>query len=919
MIKLQATDLRCEDRRNPMGVESSVPHLSWVLRSSKRGECQAAYQVLVATSPESLTDDTADLWNSGKVETSQSTQVIYNGKPLPSMAVCYWTVRVWGNDGRESSWADYAFWVMGVLTSREWAARWIGAISDVEANLPPGKHYHLYLPENDADDPWLRRHPLADASIYLRKEIFVSEGLTRATVYICGLGAFELQVNGEHAGDHFLEPAWTDYANRCNYSTYDVTEKIQSGTNALGVLLGNSMYNVTGGRYAKFLASYGPPKMILQMVLEYDDGRLEMFVSDSTWLWKRSPITFNCIFGGEDYDATLETPSWSSPGIDTGDWQMVQLVEPPKGKLVSEVIEPRRVLRTLTPVMVTEPARDILVYDLGQNFAGRMRITVAGKRGVKIRMLPGELLDSRGFVDQRNMVHASKEKTTEFNYTINGQGANTKETWAPRFSYSGFRYLQIEFPNADSPVERPVIAEVVGEMISIDVEEIGSFACSCSSVMKVYHLIRSAIRSNLQSVVTDCPHREKLGWLEQTYLMGASIMYEFGLSVFNRKTLADIVDAQQDNGLVPDIAPEYVTFVDGFRDSPEWGSAIVLLPWLSYLHYLDIGIFEQYFDAMMAYMNYLRSQAVEGIINHGLGDWYDFGPKPSGHSQLTTAGVTGTAIFYQNCLALSKAARVLGREKDVVTLQGWAEGSKSAFNGRFLHPEKGYYDFNSQTANAMPLALGMVPHEVERQVIDHLVDNLRQNQHQITSGDIGHAYVLRALAKYGYHEDVLQSIRRTTGYGYMYQLEMGATTLAEAWDASPSSSQNHMMLGHALEWFYTGLGGLQIDERFPETHQFVIAPHPVGGIDWVSLHHNTIFGEIQLMWTLQDGKFVLELTVPLNTSALVYLKVDSPRFVKESGISVYEIPGNRFLFTENGYCVFKVQSGTYEFSMDWHA
>ena len=312
-MKLQAVDLRCDDRRNPLGVESNSPCLSWVCQSTKRGEKQIAYQILVASDPEYLTEENADFWNSGRIDSSESYGIPYRGKPLSSMTRLFWTVRVWGSDGRESDWSAASQWVMGILSQREWSAHWIGAISDEEARLPRERTYHMhrYL---QGDDPWAQVPDLAKTSILLRKEFFISEGMVRATIFVCGLGAFTLSVNGSRIGDHFLSPAWTDYTRRCAYLTFDVTNQVQSGDNALGVMLGNSMYNVAGGRYSKFLVSFGPPKLILQMALEYDDGRLEMFMSDSSWLWKRSPITFNCIFGGEDYDARLEEPAWDQAG-----------------------------------------------------------------------------------------------------------------------------------------------------------------------------------------------------------------------------------------------------------------------------------------------------------------------------------------------------------------------------------------------------------------------------------------------------------------------------------------------------------------------------------------------------------------------------------------------------------------------------
>ena len=908
MIRLEAVQLRCENRITPLGVGVQAPVLSWLLNSSRRGEQQIAYQILVASSLERLTKHDADYWNSGKVSSTETVNVRYQGKPLPSMVSCYWVVRVWGRDGRESKWSAPARWVMGVLTQREWFADWIGAISDKEANLPTGRNYHLHHVGSAPDDPWAAVPDLAKASIMLRKEIFVSDGLNRATVFVCGLGAFEMLVNGSNISDHFLEPAWTDYNKRCPYLTYDMTKALHAGENAVGVILGNSMYNVVGGRYSKFVGSYGPPKMILQMCLEYDDGRLEWFISDSTWQWALSPITFNCIFGGEDYDSRMEQKNWSLPDFSEGNWQQVKQVSPPKGQLVSEIIAPRKVQKVIEPVNVTEPCPGVLVFDLGQNFAGRMRICVSGSAGQTVRMLPGELLDNEGFVTQKNMTHGREDWTTEYNYTLKGEG---EETWAPRFSYTGFRYVQAEGASLEQQNGYSLIHELVGEAIYLDVSQAGTFDCSCQKVMEVYKLINEAVKSNLQSIATDCPHREKLGWLEQVYLMGPSLLYQYDLQNFLHKVIRDMQDAQQEDGLIPDIAPEYVVFENGFRDSPEWGAASVLLPWLLYIFYGDVGVLEKSFDSMLRYVNFLESQSSDYIVTHGLGDWYDFSPAPFGVSQLTSMGVTATAIFYEITDCLAKIAQVIGRDDQVEILREKAKRIREAFNRRFLSNDGGAYDRGSQTACAMPLVNHIVPQESITTVSEHLVKDVKDHQYQITAGDIGHVYVLRALSEMGADEVILNSIRREKKFGYLYQLAMGASTLTEAWNADTSQSQNHFMLGHAMEWFYTSLAGIQFDERFPKYHQVVIHPKPVGDIDWVSATYQTIFGKLEVSWILAEEQFTLELTIPMNMTALVMLPTDAPRFVRESGISIYEIAGMKYLGLEDGKSMFEVSAGKF--------
>ncbi|MBN2047498.1 MAG: family 78 glycoside hydrolase catalytic domain, partial [Anaerolineaceae bacterium] len=792
MIRLEAGNLRCENIINPLGVEQHNPLLSWVLRSSLRGEEQIAYQVLVASDLDLLNADIGDYWDTGKVDSSVSSAIPYRGKPLHSMMKCYWKVRVWGRDQYPSPWSESAWWVMGVMTLREWVADWIGAITNREANFPAGRHYHLYHPPV-CDDLWAKVDELAGASIQLRKEILVSPGLRQAIIYVSGLGAFELYLNGNRVSDHVLEPGWTDYEKRCYYLSYDVSEMLQAGENAVGVLLGNSMYNVIGGRYAKFRGSFGAPKMILQMALEYDDGRLEWLVSDASWKWSKSPITFNCIFGGEDYDARLEQDDWAQPGFDASQWQSARLVESPVGRLESEMIPPRRVKMEFAPINIVEPKPGVLVFDLGQNFSGRMRLEVSGSRGSSVRMLPGELLDEKGFVNQSAMISGMEGLTTEFNYTLRGKG---KEIWSPSFSYSGFRYVQVEGAVLEPTPGHPLIHDLWGEFIHLDVEQVGTFECSNPVIGDIHRLIDRALLSNLQSVMTDCPHREKLGWLEQSYLVGASALYRYDLHSFFKKIVRDMRDAQLENGLVPDIAPEYVQFLDGFRDSPEWGAAYVLLPWLVYSFFGDRAILAEHFSSMLRYAYYLKSRSERHIITHGLGDWFDMGDGSFGESQLTSKGLTATAIYYQVVYTLHKIAEVLGMQFQSAELETWADGIWKAFNQRFLNPQTGVYDRGSQTAYAMALMNELVPQKLIDTASDHLLKNLSLNQFRITAGDIGHAYVLRALSKFGNDEAVYSSVNRTDEKGgYRYQLGLGATALAEAWDACPTASQNHCMLG----------------------------------------------------------------------------------------------------------------------------
>ena len=418
------------------------------------------------------------------------------------------------------------------------------------------------------------------------------------------------------------------------YETFDVSLLLKTGPNALGVLIGNGFYNVAGGRYAKYTGSYGQPRVWMQLHLDYADGTSADIATDTTWKVHDGPLTFSCIYGGEDYDARLELAGWDRAGFDDTRWPRADGLEAPGGVLRAQSSPPVRVQRSFRPVKTTQPKPGVYVYDLGQNFSGWPKIAVSGSAGATVRLIPGELLDANGLVTQR-----SSGGPVYFSYVLKGSGV---ETWAPRFSYYGFRYVQVEgaAPAAEAKGGVPVLQDLEGQFVHLDAPRAGRFECSNDLLNRIHTLIDVAIRSNLQHVLTDCPHREKLGWLEQTYLMGPSLLYDWDLRTMLPKMVRDMQEAQLVSGLVPDIAPEYVTFGGGFRDSPEWGSAGVLVPWLAWQWYGDRRLLEEAYPMMKGYVGYLGSQTKNGLLTYGLGDWYDIGPNAPGYSQLTPQGVT---------------------------------------------------------------------------------------------------------------------------------------------------------------------------------------------------------------------------------------------------------------------------------------
>ncbi len=695
-----------------------------------------------------------------------------------------------------------------------------------------------------------------------RRGFRLSKPVKHATLLISGLGQFEAHINGHEVTDARLTPGWTDYRKRIFYDTYDVTALLQPGENAIGVLLGNGMYNVeeTKGRYTKFTGSFGQPKLVATLQVTYRDGSEQTIVSDASWKTAPGPIVFSSTYGGEDYDARLEQAGWDRAGFADAQWQSVVRVAGPGGTLQKESIPAVKEFDLYEPVAVTHPREDVTVYDLAQNMAGWPEIEVRGERGAQVKLIAGELLDKNGLVSQAS-AHAFTDSQNAFTYTLRG-GAS--EAWHPRFSYYGFRYVQVEVTNGQAEVQH-----LDGRFLHDDVPVDGSFFSSSDLLNGIHRIIDRAILSNLYSVITDCPHREKLGWLEQTHLAGASLMYNYGLESLYAKISDDMQDSQLANGLVPSIAPEYPVFGGAFRDSPEWGSAVVLSPWVAYQFYGDTDDLRSHYDSMTRYAAYLKSKTQDGLLLYGLGDWYDIGPGEPGPSKLTGKGLTATATYYELLNDLVAIAKLLGKPEDAARFSAEAEATKQIFNARYFHAESDRYDSGSQTAQAMPLVVGLVPIGHREGVLANLVADIRKHQNHVTAGDVGFHYVVRALTD-GDRSDVLYDmLMRTDKPSYGDQLAHGATTLTEAWDANPNSSQNHFMLGHAEEWFYRGLAGIDFDLSRQGVERIRIHPAVPGDLRSAEASFNSKLGTIRSAWQRNGDSVLLSVTMPADATLVL--------------------------------------------------
>lgn len=733
-----------------------------------------------------------------------------------------------------------------------------------------------------------------------RKEFDVNGCIKNATINISGLGHYELYINGNGVGDRFLSPGWTNYQKRELYNTYDLTEWFTEGNNTIGVMVGNGFYNINRERYRKIVMVYGYPKLIFDLKITYENGSVRHIVSDGTCKVTPSPIVFSSIYGGEDYDARQERSGWSISGFDDSKWNNAIELDDIKDKLVLEKDYPIKVMQTFETDRVFKSKTGKTIYDFGQNASGIISLKVKGNKGARIKILPGELLD-----ENKNITQGSSGGPYEFNYFLKGEGI---ETWQPRFTYYGFRYAEVE-------VIEPTDTNIKTEVLELKLlhtrnsaPTVGSFQSSDTLFNKIFELINWGIRSNLASVTTDCPHREKLGWLEVPHLLGPSIHYNYNAYPLYIKIVDDMIDSQLENGLVPDIAPEYVPFVDGFRDSPEWGSASVIIPWQLYRWYGDKEILKKAYPMMVRYVNYLHKKEKDHLLNYGLGDWYDLGPKHPGEAQLTPKAVTATAIYYHDLVIISQIAQLLNHEAESNTFMNWSKSVKKAFQKKFYNPETGVCSTGSQTSYAMSLVTGLIPEKDQERVFQNLVKAIKENDYTLTAGDIGYHFLIRILSENGRSDILYRMNNRTDRPGYGYQLRQGATSLTESWAALPSASNNHMMLGHLMEWFYSGLGGIYQAHNSISYDNIIIAPQPVGEIKWVNCSFDSPKGRILSEWNVSGNTFSLKIEIPENTSA----KIVIPRTYKGGAIEIINSENQKPLDIGIADGSFTVKPGKYK-------
>ena len=747
----------------------------------------------------------------------------------------------------------------------------------------------------------------------LRKEFDVTKKLKRAAVYVSGLGLFEMYVNGGKAGDHVLSPGLTDYDKRALYVTFDVTRQLAAGRNAIGLMLGNGRYYAPREGVPMSARSFGYPKAILQLNLEYEDGSASSVVSDESWkLSTEGPVRLNNEYDGEEYDARMEVANWARAGFNDARWKNARVVGAPAGPLVAQMAEPLRVTETLRPAKVTEIKPGVFIFDMGQNLVGWCRLHVSGTKGAQVKLRHAESLRDDGnlYVDNLRSARATAL------YTLKGGGP---EVWEPRFSYYGFRFVEVTgFPG------KPTAAALEGRVVHDAMTPIADFASSNPLLDRIHKNIFWGVRGNYRSIPTDCPQRdERQGWLGDRSMVSRSESYLFDVAAFYTKWMQDLVDSQRDSGSIPNVAPNYWVL---YSDNITWPSTFIFVPQMLYEQYGDRRPIEQHYAAMKKWIDYMKGFIKDGLMPRDTyGDWCVPPESPKLiHSQdparRTDATLLGTSYYYHLLRLVARYARMLDKQQDAAELERLAAQMRDAFEKKFYSAEAGYYSNGTQTSSILPLAFGMTPEANRKRVFDRLIDKIeRESNGHVGTGLVGAQWLMRTLSDNGRPDVALEIAGQKTYPGWGYMIEKGATTIWELWNgdtADPAmNSMNHVMqIGDLGVWMYEYLAGIRSDPEQPGFKRIIVRPYPAGDLTFVKASHQSMHGKIASQWKREAGRFTLDIAIPANTTAVVYVPAKQAAAVTESGQPAASAKGVKFVGMENGAAVYEVGSGTYSFA-----
>ncbi|MCX6570758.1 MAG: family 78 glycoside hydrolase catalytic domain [Candidatus Aminicenantes bacterium] len=808
---LAPTALRCEYLENPMGVDIPKPRFFWVVEHPERGQVQSACQILVSTDPKAAA---GDIWDSGKVASAKSTQVVFAGKSLESGRTYFWKVRTWDRDGRESPWSDTARFDTGLFNKSDWKGVWIGKKNQ------------------------------------LRKEFSFKGRVKRARAHIAGLGYYELRLNGRKAGNHVLDPGWTTYDKHVLYVTYDITSFVREGANAVAVTLGNGWYKSRA--------------LLLQINVELEDGTTASVVSDASWKVADGPIFEDSIYNGESYDARRETPGWDRPGFDDKEWPAAEAVKAPTGVLSAQMMPAIQVTDTLVPLKMSNPQPGVYVFDMGQNFSGWARLRVQGPQGTDVRLRFAELLYDDGTLNRENLRSAQAED----HYILKGDG---EEMWEPRFTYHGFRYVEVTgFPGT------PKLDSVRGRVVHSAVEPIGSFAASKDILNGLQRIITWGQKTNLHSIPTDCNQRdERMGWMGDAQGTAEEAILNFDMAAFYTNFVRDIRDVQDEKGRLSDTVPH---IWGGENADPAWGTAYPLICWYMYQYYGDTRVLEEHYDGLRKYVEFLRSKAEGGLVKFSsYGDWVAVEKCPG--------AIVSSFYYYYDVKIMADAARVVGKTQDAALYDKLAADIRTAFNKEYYNPKTGDYADGTQTANTLPLFLG-IPTEKEGGTWGRLFDDIvyKHNSH-LTTGIVGTKYIMELLTRND-ASDLAYDIAIKTDYpSWGYMIVNGATTLWELWQKreGPSmNSHNHPMFGSVGSWLYKALAGINLAPGTTGFEKILIQPQTVRDLMHASGSTRTVRGEVACAWSRTERTIRVEVTIPGGSEAEVVIPKLNIRNIKVS-------------------------------------
>ncbi len=897
--------LRCEYADNPVGLGEVVPRLSWRLRDARLGACQTAWQVQVDVSQEDLLRGRAQLWESGRVEGRQSLFVPYGGPALTSRQRCWWRVRIWGQDGVSSDWSAPAFWEMGLLEVSDWQAHWI------QSALVGG-------PRTPVSSPFFRR-----------TFVLVSKPV-RARLYVSACGLYECSLNGIRLGDREFRPGRTDYEVRIQYDTFDITAGLKRGENVLGAILGDGWYcGHTGSRDRQ---RYGDrPALLAQVEIAWADGSSVCLTTDETWCWTSGPILESDLLMGEAYDARRELPGWNCPGYDAKDWLPAQTRSEPSFRLVAPQQPPVRAVAILRPV--EEPyklSEGRYRFDLGQNFAGRVRMCgLRAPAGHTVRLRYAEMLYPNGELYTENLRSA---RATDY-YTCGG-AATGEPPWEPRFTYHGFRYVELtNLPAGFTPSRETV----TGVVLQSDTPSTGEFACSDPLLNRLHSNIQWSQRGNFLEIPTDCPQRdERQGWTGDAQIFIRHACFNMDVSGFFAKWQDDLLDAQRADGAIPGVVPDTgIGHSPPHREpihpgdaGPAWSDAIVICPWTLYRCYDDKRILERHYESLQLYMSFLESNSYEDIRRHalhfrwgGFGDWLAMDCQSENHWTPTPKELIGTAYYARLADIMRQIATVLERgEEEVLRWERLRDRIKEAFNREFVTPV-GRVQGGNQTSYLLALAFDLLPEEKRGYALQHLLKCLERSDWHLTTGFVGTPLLCSTLSRFGYVEEAYRVLQQKTYPGWLYSVLQGATTVWERWNSYSHekgfgpvdmNSFNHYAYGAVGEWMVATIAGLDLDPDVPAFQRSLLRPRPGGDLTFARASLQTPYGLLSTDWKLEDGVFTLNAVVPPNTSAIVSLpattsaKVTCNRGTAEKATGVEELQRSneeaRYNVVAGSYC-----------------